>query len=270
MGPERCCVVRGGGDLATGVVWRLWRAGIQVVVTELAAPLTIRRTVAVSTAVIAGEITVEGMRARRVTTADEISLAHQQGSIPVIVAPSLVDLDGLVTFDAVIDARLAKSALDTSLDDAPLVIGLGPGFTASVNCHAVIETQRGHRLGRVIWSGSAAPNTGTPGVIEGRGTERVIRSQDHGIVHWACSIGDTVTGGACIGSVDLGDTSIPIVAPFTGVLRGAIADGTRATAGLKIADVDPRLDDSSWRQISDKALAIGGGALEAVLAGCPP
>ena len=138
MGFERRCIVRGGGDLATGVVWRLWRAGIQVVVTELDAPLTIRRTVAVSTAVTEGEITVEGMHARRVTTRDEIVNAHQQGSIPVIVAPSLDDLDDVVSFDAVIDARLAKSALDTSLDDAPLVIGLGPGFTASLNCHAVI------------------------------------------------------------------------------------------------------------------------------------
>lgn len=270
MGSERCCVVRGGGDLATGVVWRLWRAGIQVVVTELAEPLTIRRTVAVSTAVADGDVTVEGMHARRVTTRDDILLAHQQGSIPVVVAPSLVDLDGLVAFDAVVDARLAKSALDTSLDDAPLVIGLGPGFTASVNCHAVIETQRGHRLGRVMWSGSAAPNTGTPGVIEGRGRERVIRAQCEGTVHWVCAIGDTVIDGASIGSLDDVNGSTPVVAPFTGVLRGAIAEGTRATAGLKIADVDPRIDDTSWRQISDKALAIGGGVLEAVLAGGPP
>ena len=167
------CVLRGGGDLATGVAWRLTRAGWPVVVCELAAPLTIRRTVAVSTAVTDDRIDIEGMRAVLAPNAREAAVLAARGLVAVLVSPDLPRLDAAV----VIDARIAKRNIDTTIDDAPLVVGLGPGFTAGLDCDAVVETQRGHHLGRVLWSGSAAPDTGTPGRIGGRGAERVLRAR---------------------------------------------------------------------------------------------
>jgi xanthine dehydrogenase accessory factor len=256
MRPE-LVVVRGGGDLATGVVWRLWRSGLPVVVCELAQPLTVRRTVAVSSAVAGGVVDVEGMPARLVATADEAEATARAGVAAVLVSPDLPYL----TPSVVVDARLAKRNLGTSLADAPLVIGLGPGFTAGVDVHAVIETQRGPRLGRVILRGSAAPDTGVPGEIGGRSAERVLRAPVAGEVIWNVEIGDRVEGGAVLGAV----AGHEVRAPFTGVLRGAIAPRTVVRAGLKVADVDPRLD-VDCHEISDKALAVGGGVLEAVLA----
>ncbi len=160
----------------------------------------------------------------------------------------------------VVDARLAKRNIDTSIDDAPLVIGLGPGFVAGHDCHAVVETQRGPHLGRVLWSGSAEANTGTPGVVGGRGTERVLRAPIDGTVAWDVAIGDLVEGGQQLGHV--GDVSID--APFAGMVRGLISERVSLTAGLKIGDVDPRRERSACDEISDKALAIGGGVVEAV------
>jgi xanthine dehydrogenase accessory factor len=159
-----------------------------------------------------------------------------------------------------IDARLAKRNIDTAIDDAALVISLGPGFTAGEDCHAVIETMRGPRLGRAIWSGSAAPNTGTPGRIGGRGSERVLRSPADGTVRWSCGIGDVVSKGQQIGVV--GDAVI--LAPFEGLVRGLIRDAQQVQEGAKVGDVDPRVD-ARYDEISDKALAVGGGVLEAVL-----
>ncbi|HEX6384623.1 MAG TPA: selenium-dependent molybdenum cofactor biosynthesis protein YqeB, partial [Anaerolineae bacterium] len=155
----------------------------------------------------------------------------------------------------------AKRNIDTRIDQAPLVIALGPGFTAGVDCHAVIETMRGHWLGRVIWDGSALPNTGTPGIVAGKGAERVLRAPVGGMVDWGLEIGDFVAAGDLIGSV----AGEPVVAPFDGVLRGLIAPGTTVRAGLKIGDLDARADRSACFTISDKALAIGGGVLEAIL-----
>ena len=254
------CIIRGGGDLATGVAWRLTRAGLPVVVTELPTPLTVRRTVALSSAVTEGQVEIEGMLGRLAATADEAAALARSGAgnvVGVVVSPQLPDLDA----DVVIDARLAKRNLDTSIDDAPLVIGLGPGFTAGLDCDAVVETMRGRHLGRALWIGSAEPDTGTPGIVGGRGAERVVRAPCDGVVRWVRAIGDLVDDHELLGAV--GD--VPVLAPFSGVIRGLILDGSDAGAGLKIGDVDPRLDRSACYEISDKALAIGGGVVEAVL-----
>lgn len=248
-------VVRGGGDLATGAVWRLTRAGFPVVVCELARPLTVRRTVALSSAVTDGTVDVEGMVGVRAEAADAPALAAT-GVVPVVVAPVLPAWDATV----VVDARMAKRNLDTALTDAPLVVALGPGFTAGVDCHAVVETLRGPHLGRVRWTGTAAPDTGTPGELGGRAAERVLRAPAAGVATWRVRIGDRVTAGTVLGEV----AGRPVRAPFDGLVRGLIAEGTEVPAGLKVGDVDPR-PDADWREISDKALAVGGGVLEAVL-----
>lgn len=257
MRPAECrVVVRGGGDLATGVIARLHRGGFPVVVTELPEPLTVRRTVALSSAIGAadGMSTVEGVTARRVGL-DGIESVLVAGEVPVVVSPGLPAIDRQV----VVDARLAKRNLDTTRDDAPLVVALGPGFSAGVDCDAVVETNRGHHLGRVLWTGSAEPNTGTPGEIGGRAAERVLRARGAGVVSWSVAIGDRIEAGP------IGNTGgVPVVAPFPGVVRGLIAPGTVVRAGIKIGDVDPRVD-VRVDEISDKALAIGGGVLEAVL-----
>jgi xanthine dehydrogenase accessory factor len=162
---------------------------------------------------------------------------------------------------SVVDARMAKRNLGTTSADARLVVGLGPGFSAGEDCHAVVETMRGPHLGRVIWSGPAADNTGTPGVLGGRSADRVIWASRTGTVRWRRSIGDRVVSGETLGSVE----GIEITAPFDGVVRGLLADGQRVEAGVKIADIDPRGDAATATEISDKALAVGGGVLEAVL-----
>lgn len=252
------CLVRGGGDLATGAVWRLHRAGFGVIVTELPEPMTVRRTVAVSTAVTDGEVCVEGMLARRVPSAEAAVdlLATEPGRIvPVVIAPELPDG---ARFDIVVDARMAKRNIDTSLDDADLVVALGPGFTAGLDSHAVVETLRGPRLGRVLWSGSAAADTGVPGVVGGRSADRVVRAPADGSVVWSATIGDQISAGAELGQV--GDE--PVTSTIDGLVRGLIAPEFAVSAGQKIGDVDPRLD-VACDEISDKALAIGGGVLEA-------
>lgn len=256
------CLLRGGGDLATGVAWRLTRAGWPVVVCELAAPLTVRRTVALSTAVTDGVAEVEGLVGKRVADPAEAAriAADGSGTVAVLVSPDLPDRATLAP-DVVVDARLAKRNLDTTIDDAPLVVALGPGFTAGTDCHVVVETMRGHRLGRALWEGSAAPDTGVPGTVGGRGAERVLRAPVAGRVRWAVAIGDRVIRGQELGRVG----GEPVPAPFDGTVRGLLAETVEARPGLKIGDVDPRVDVTACHQISDKALAIGGGVVEAVL-----
>ncbi len=257
-------IVRGGGDLGTGVIYRLHKSGFPVIALELAHPLVVRRRVALATAVLEEEVLIEDLIGRQVETAAEAQKLAFEGVIPVLVAaelqPVLDQLDQPVC--AVIDARLAKRNIDTNIDQAPLVIALGPGFTAGVDCHAVIETMRGHTLGRVIWHGAALPNTGTPGVIAGKGAERVLRAPADGIVSWQVEIGDTAGEGQMLGSV----AGLPVQAPFNGVIRGLIAPGTKVKRGMKIGDVDARAGREACFTISDKALAIGGGVLEALLA----
>ena len=252
-------VVRGGGDLATGVVYQLHHAGFPVVVLELERPLAIRRTVAFATAVTEGSITVDGVVAQRVGTPDDAVHLARTGVVAVMVSA------GLPTFgeeiSVLVDARLAKRNIDTSPGQAHLVVALGPGFTAGVDCHAVVETMRGHRLGRVIWEGGAAPNTGVPGTIGGASAERIVRAPATGVVVWDVSIGDLVVRGDVLGKV----ATTEVTAPIDGVVRGLIAPGSSAEPGLKIGDVDPRGDVGACFEISDKSRLVGAGVLEAVL-----
>jgi xanthine dehydrogenase accessory factor len=263
-------LVRGGGDLATGVVWRLHRSGFRVLVTELDHPLTVRRTVSVSSAVREGKSIVESMTARRIETInpiDELSNVLSIDEVPVLVSPGLPDLD----VDIVIDARLAKRNIDTSLSDGRFVVALGPGFDAGIDCDAVVETMRGHRLGRVLWKGSAIPNTGVPGEVGGKSTQRVLRAPSDGKIDWLVSIGDSVRADQAIGVMGNGEV---LNASFAGVIRGLIHPDTSVRAGLKVGDIDPRselfegtrkAESNEVHTISDKALAIGGGVLEAIL-----
>ena len=229
-----------------------------MVVLELPRPLTVRRTVALSTAVTEGEVVVQGLRGIRAGSPDEAVAIARTGAVAVLVEPELPPIGA----DVVVDARMAKRNLGTAIDDADLVVALGPGFTAGVDCHAVVETMRGHDLGRVIWSGPAAADTGTPGPVGGRSAERVLRAPAAGTVAWDAAIGDRVAEGQHLATV----AGAAVTAPFDGVLRGAIASGAEVRAGLKIGDVDPRPDPAACHRISDKALAVGGGVLEAVLA----
>ena len=261
VGTGPLCVLRGGGDLATGVAWRFTRLGWPVVVLELPEPLTVRRTVALSTAVIDGVISVRGMRGVLVESPQEALAATRRGDVAVLVAPELGTLDP-VRPDVVVDARMAKRNIDTSIDDAETVVALGPGFTAGADCDAVVETMRGPNLGRAIWSGRAQPDTGTPAELGGRSADRVVRAPAAGRVEWRVAVGDVVTDGQQLGEVG----GVTVRAPFDGVVRGAIRPGAAVPAGLKIGDVDPRGDPAACWQISDKALAVGKGVLDAVLA----
>jgi len=260
MFSEKQIVIRGAGDLATGVATRLWRSGFPVVMTEVAQPLTVRRTVSFSNAVYEGETIVEGITARRVQDKAETLKALDDRVIPVRVDPEASIVREMAPF-AVIDAIMAKKNIGTRMGDAPFVVGVGPGFAAGTDVHAVVETKRGHTLGRVIWEGSAIPNTGSPGEVLGFGSERVIRAPGRGIFKGVLSIGDHVEKGDIVAYV--GDTPVP--APISGMLRGLLHDGIPVEEGLKSGDVDPRnVRESCWL-VSYKALAIGGGVLEAVL-----
>lgn len=260
--PDHLVVIRGGGDLATGVAYRLHHAGLPIVVLELERPLAVRRTVALSTAVAEGRFSVEDLTAHLVDSPDEAGELARTGVVPVLVSPNLAPLDAAV----VIDARMAKRNIDTTVDDAPLVIGLGPGFIAGEDCHAAIETKRGPHLGRVIWKGPTAANTGIPGEVGGESENRILRAPTSGAVEWDAAIADLVVEGQRLGSV----AETPVVAPLDGVVRGMIAGGVCVAAGVKIGDIDPRADASLCFEISDKALAIGGGAVEAVLSRMRP
>lgn len=254
-------VLRGGGDLATGVALRLKRAGFPLVVLELPLPLVVRRTVALASAVHEGRVEVEGVQGVLVTTPEEArAWLWNEQTVPVLVDPGGETLSAFRP-TVLVDARMAKRNIDTRIDQAPLVIALGPGFEAGRDCHAVVETNRGHFLGRVYWQGSAEPNTGTPGVVAGYGAERVLRAPVAGVVRVLAAIGDRVAAGQVVAEVN----GVPVRAPFPGVVRGLIADGTPVPAGLKIGDIDPRGRREHCFTVSDKALAVGGGVLEAVL-----
>ena len=253
-------MIRGAGDLASGIAVRLHRSGFRIVMTEIDRPLSIRRTVCFSEAVRQGETTVEGIRAVHVSGIDEITEAVNGGSIPVITDPQ-ADTRTELHPDVFIDACLAKKNLGTRIDFAPVVIGVGPGFTAGTDCHAVIETMRGHTLGRVIREGSALPDTGTPGNIGGYTSERLLRTPCAGTFRTIRSIGDIVESGETVAEVD----GMPVTAQIKGVLRGLLADDTAVPEGLKCGDVDPRCQVVNCTMVSDKALAIGGGVLEAIL-----
>lgn len=253
-------LVRGGGDLASGVVYRLYKAGFPVLVTEIETPLAVRRAVAFAEAVYEGEVNIEGMVGRLVETPAEVEAAWLRGEVPVLVDPE-ASIRAQMDFAVVVDAIMAKRNTGTRIDDAALVVALGPGFTAGVDCHAVIETARGHYLGRVYWSGSALPDTGTPGVVLGHTRDRVLRAPKSGHVKALVQIGDPVKEGQVVATVD----GAPVQAPFDGVLRGIVHPRVRVFEGMKIGDVDPRAARDHCFTISEKSLAIGGGVLEAVL-----
>ncbi|MCI8722066.1 MAG: EF2563 family selenium-dependent molybdenum hydroxylase system protein [Oscillospiraceae bacterium] len=252
-------VIRGGGDLATGVALRLYRSGMDVVICETAVPTSIRRTVCFSEAVRLEEMMVEGVTARRAVP-EEVPALLAAGIIPVLVDPEGACIPGLRP-DAVVDAILAKRNLGTSMDMAPIVVAAGPGFTAGVDCHAAVETMRGHYLGRVIYEGSPLPNTNIPGLIGGYAGERVLRAPADGAFAGAKRIGDRVEAGDVAGYV----AGKPMVCTIGGTLRGLLADGVPVTKGMKSGDVDPRCEEAHCRCASDKALAVGGGVLEAIL-----
>ena len=253
-------VVRGGGDLASGVVFRLHKAGFPLVVTELEQPSLVRRTVSFGNAVYENVVIVEGVTARQIKDLVDIRTCWENDEVPVVVDANAT-IRHTVNPLILIDARMNKANDGTTIDDAPLVIALGPGYVAGMDCHVVIETMRGHTLGRVINNGTALPDTGTPGTIQGRTDSRVIRAPANGLVKANVSISDTVAEGDRIATVD----SQPVIAPFAGVVRGLVHPSLPVTKGMKIGDLDPRLNPEQCFTISDKSLAIGGGVLEAIL-----
>ncbi len=260
-------LVKGAGDLASGVALRLHRAGFAVVMTELPYPLTVRRMAAFAQAIFDGVTQVEGVEARR-CTADEVSVVLARGVIPLVVDPAATLVKRLRPA-VLVDAIMAKQNTGTRLEDAPLVVALGPGFTVGVDCHAVIETDRGHELGRVLRQGSAAPDTGLPGALPGLPptASRVLRAPQAGYVTPHCAIGDTVAAGTLLATVGEGEAApAPVLAPFAGVVRGLIHPSVRVEAGMKIGDLDPRARPAYCFTVSDKALAVGGGVLEVVCA----
>lgn len=257
-------VIRGAGDIATGIAVRLHRAGLRVVMLETGEPTAIRRTVAFSDAVREVRTTVEDIEALRADTAEDALKAADEGVIPVLVDPAGSSIPALKP-DAVVDAILAKRNLGTTIDMAPVVVGVGPGFTAGEDCNAVVETQRGHNLGRVYVSGSAAPNTGVPGIIGGIGSERVLRAPADGMFRPLVDIGSHVGKGEMVGEVSGPDGTASLEASISGVLRGILPAGTKVHKGMKSGDIDPRGEPAYCFTVSDKALAVGGGVLEAVM-----
>lgn len=255
-------VVKGAGDLATGIGHRLFRSGFQVIMTELTQPTVIRRTAAFAETVFSGQMVVEGVMAVKTELTDVLQVINR-GQIPVVVDPQGVVIH-LYKPLAVVDAILAKKNTGTQLSDAPIVIGVGPGFTAGRDVHAVVESKRGHYLGRVITEGSALPNTGVPGEIGGYTKERILRAPCQGIFKGIAQIGDKVAVDDIIAYVD----DKPIQAVIAGTLRGLLHDELSVYPGMKIGDIDPRCIFEHCFSISDKARAIGGGVLEGILFHC--
>lgn len=258
-------IVRGGGDLATGSIYKLKKSGFSVLILEVANPSAIRRNVAFCEAVYQGSQTVEDMTCYLAKSLDQAKQLLAEGKLAVLVDPvgaSISELNPL----AVVDAILAKKNLGTTIDMAPITVALGPGFVAGNDVHAVIETKRGHNLGRVIWEGTAAANTGIPGIIGGYGKERVIHCPAEGILRNVKKITDTVSKGDVIAYVETATGQIPVEATLDGILRGLIRDGYPVKVGFKMADIDPRTEElGNCFTISDKARCIAGGVLEAIL-----
>ncbi|GFN22261.1 selenium-dependent molybdenum cofactor biosynthesis protein YqeB [Thermanaeromonas sp. C210] len=260
MGRENLVVIKGAGDLASGVAHRLWRAGFQIIMTEIPQPTVIRRTVAFAEAVYEGVVEIEGLRGRLVRDGEEAWQVASRDEVAVLVDPQAGVVNELRP-QVVVDAIMAKTNVGTSMDQAPIVIALGPGFRAGRDAHAVIETMRGHYLGRVIFHGEALPNTGVPGEVGGYSSERVIRAPAEGKFQGLKRIGDWVQAGEVVATVE----GVPVVSAIDGILRGMLHDGLRVTPGMKVGDVDPRAQREHCFTISDKARAIAGGVLEAIL-----
>jgi xanthine dehydrogenase accessory factor len=258
---ELVVLVRGAGEIASGVAHRLHQSHFKICMTEIAHPLAVRREVAFSEAIYEGKKEVEGLRAKCISRQEEIESVWKKGDIPILVDPDGKKTRNSLRPDVLVDAIMAKRNLGTQVNDAPLVIGLGPGFAAGKDVHIVIETNRGHHLGKMILKGTAEPDTGVPGEIGGYTMERVLRTMKKGIFHPQKSIGDRVNKGSVVAVVD----DFPVMAKISGVLRGLLREGVEVKKGMKVGDIDPRSKKESCFTISDKARAIGGGVLEAIL-----
>lgn len=253
-------LIRGGGDLASGVALRLHRSGFAVLISEIEQPLAVRRAVAFAEAVYAAEVQVEEVTGRLVGDLNEIEKAWRAQAIPVLIDPE-ARIQEDIHLAAIVDARMRKRQPEPAIKTDGVVIGLGPGFTAGLDCHAVIETNRGHAMGRVIWDGSAQQDTGIPEPVAGYDVQRVLRAPAEGVLGSGLKLGTSVEAGEVLAHV--GDQ--PVQAPFAGVLRGLVHDGIPVKVGMKIGDLDPRGVVEHCFTVSDKALAVGGGVLEALL-----
>lgn len=254
-------IVRGGGDIASGAIQKLHRSGFQVLVLEIEKPTSIRRTVCFSEAIYEQTVVIEEIKAVSAKNMNEVEKAWDAEAVPVIVDRAGKYIDTIKP-KAVVDAIMAKKNLGTSIDMAPITIGLGPGFEAGKDVKVVIETMRGHNLGRLIFNGRAMEDTGTPGEIKGFSKERVIHSPGNGIINNIKEIGDIVRKEDILAYVG----QEKVLATIDGVLRGIIRDKSSVREGLKIADIDPRLTErENYYTISDKARNIGGAVLEAIL-----
>lgn len=254
-------VIRGAGEMASGTAWRLHRAGLfRILLTEIARPLAVRRLVSFCEALHDGTWSVEGVQAAAIGSPAEVNELWEKRTIPVLIDPHAA-CKRLLKPDVTIDAILAKKNLGTTIDDASLVIALGPGFSAGTDVHFVVETNRGHNLGRLISQGEASPNTGVPGDIAGRTAQRVLRAPQTGVFQSDLKIGTMVTENQVVGHVGGGE----VRAGVSGVLRGLIRSGTPVESNTKLGDVDPRGEPSYCHTISEKARAIGGTVLEAIL-----
>ena len=258
-------IVRGGGDLATGTIYKLKKSGFPVLILEVALPSAIRRNVAFCEAVYQGTQTVEDMTCYLAESLEQAKQFLKEGKLTVLVDPAGESISKLNPL-AVVDGILAKKNLGTNRGLAPITVALGPGFTAGEDVDAVIETKRGHNLGKVLWEGTAEPNTGIPGIIGGFGKERVIHCPAKGIVRNVKKITDTVSKGEVIAVVETENGTVSVEATLDGILRGLIRDGYPVRVGFKMADIDPRIDEyNNCFTISDKARCIAGGVLEAIL-----
>jgi xanthine dehydrogenase accessory factor len=255
-------VIKGGGEMASGVATRLFRAGLRrILMLEIPAPLAVRRTVCFSEAVYDGRQVVEDIPARLVHGREELEGVWREGCIAVAVDPRW-NLMHALRPRVTIDALVSKRNTGTRLDEAPLVLALGPGFTAGVDAHVVIETRRGHNLGKVYREGAAEANTGVPGTIGGYTVERLLRSPTAGVVHTNRRIGEKVRSGETLLEVN----GMPVVAAISGVLRGLIRPGITVDAQCKLGDIDPRGEPDYCRTVSEKARALGGAVLEVICA----
>ncbi|NQS76431.1 MAG: EF2563 family selenium-dependent molybdenum hydroxylase system protein [Peptococcaceae bacterium] len=252
-------VIKGAGDLATGCAGRLFRSGFRVLMTELPQPLVVRRTASFAEAVYTGSTRVERIEAVLAEDREKAQQLLEKGKVPLLIDPRAAVVNQLKPL-VLIDGVMAKKNIGTSINDAPLVIGLGPGLTAGVDVHAVVETKRGHYLGRVLYEGQAIPDTGVPGAVMGYGTERLLKAPADGVVEPLRNIGDLVQKGEKL--LTVGGT--PLQTEIAGVVRGMIRAGTWVSRGMKIGDIDPRGKKEYCYTISEKALAVGGGALEAI------
>jgi xanthine dehydrogenase accessory factor len=253
-------IIRGAGDIASGIALRLFRANIKIIMTETEMPTAIRRTVSFSEAVYHGSAEVEGVSAELAGGPEQAQSLTKAGKIGILIDPAGTCIPALKP-DAVVDAILAKRNLGTKITDASVVIGVGPGFTAGQDCHAAVETMRGHYLGRAIYRGSPLPNTNIPGLIGGFAGERVLRAPVDGIFAPLLTIGDIVNAGDIVGTVD----GVPMPATIDGILRGILPKGIPVFRGMKSGDIDPRCEKDHCFSASDKALSVGGGVLEALL-----